>query len=219
MVGVVGIGWIQENKFGSILKSYQSQCLEKKELMTLFCEKSFLPGDINNFGKFKGSSRNICFSVALALHDAGIDCLDKTKTDLGIIGTNQEGCLQSNIDYFKDYVDSGRKIARGNLFIHTLASTPLSETAIAFGCQGPVMYMTFKENHISLTLDQAATMISQGETPRLLVVNGTIQAAICFVLKKVDTEKSLSLKSLKNITDGLLQPSEVIDQLYKKDIL
>jgi len=222
MVGIIGIGWIQESKFGSIFKSCESECPDKKGLQTLFCEKSFLSGPINNFGRFNESSRNICFSAALALHDAGIDYSKKIGVNRGVLGTNEEGCLQSNINYFKDYISSGRKIARGNLFIYTLASTPLSETAIAFGCQGPVAYMAFKENHVVSILNQANTMISQGEASELLVVSSAKEEAICFVLTNIDigvSEKYVSLDSMKGVVNGLSQPSEVIKRLLLKKTL
>ncbi len=222
MVGIIGIGWIQGSKFGSIFKSCESECPDKKGLQTLFCEKSFLSGPINNFGRFNESSRNVCFSAALALYDAGMNYSKKVRVNTGVLGTNKEGCLHANINYFKDYVNSGRKIARGNLFIYTLASTPLSETAIAFGCQGPVAYMTFKENHIALILDQADAMISRGEASELLVVSSVKGAAICFVLKNVDveaSEKCLSLNDMKSIVDGSSQPLEVIKRLSEKEIL
>ena len=215
MVGIIGIGWIQGDKFGSILKSYKSECSDKKKMQILFCEKSFLSGPISNFGRFEESSKNICFSAALALYDAGIDCSKRIKMNMGVLGTNEKGCLQSNINYFKDYVDFGRKVARGSLFIYTLASTPLSETAIAFGCQGPIVYMAFKKNYITLILDQANIMISQGEASELLVVSFAKEEAICFVVKNidVDSEKYLSLGNMKSITDGLSQPTEVINRL------
>lgn len=132
---------------------------------------------------------------------------------MGVLGTNEEGCLQSNINYFKDYVDSGRKIARGNLFIHTLSSTPLSETAIAFGCQGPVVYMTFKGNHTALILDQADAMISRGEASELLVVSSAREAAICFVLRQKDdnhVEKICLLEEAIALAENVSNLDELI---------
>jgi len=42
---------------------------------------------------------------------------------------------------FLDYVQAGRKLGRGSLFIYTLPSSPLAEAAIHFGLQGPVLYI------------------------------------------------------------------------------
>lgn len=62
---------------------------------------------------------------------------------MGLIGTNRAGSLEANRLYFSDYLQAGRVLARGNLFVYTLPSSPLAEAAIHFGFQGPMLYMGF----------------------------------------------------------------------------
>jgi 3-oxoacyl-(acyl-carrier-protein) synthase len=127
-------------------------------------------------------SRMTACAVALALKDAGIEYSPAKKQDVGIIGTNAEGSLCSDLEYYKDYIKSGRTLSRGNLFIYTLPSSPLGESAIHFGFLGPLLYATGGPSDLALVLDTAADMIRGGETPVMLAGKAEEDAAVYMVL-------------------------------------
>ena len=137
-----------------------------------------------NFGRFDADSKLVCYAVALALKDAGDTYAPDMKKDVGIIGTNADGSLQSDIDYFKDYVDCGRKLSRGNLFIYTLSTSPLAEAAIHFGFQGPLLYMTSGGASLHLVIRTAEEMLMMNETQSVLAGVNNRDEAMYFVLKK-----------------------------------
>ena len=113
---------------------------------------------------------------------------------MGIIGTNDDGSLSSNIAYFKDYVESGRILARGNLFIYTLPSSPLSEAAIHFGCQGPIVYMGFQDQKVSSLLSYAAKILRNEKVSKVLAVKADEKDAVCFFLQQRETELNPPLR-------------------------
>lgn len=137
-----------------------------------------------NFGRLDEVSKLVCYAAALALQDAGDTYDSNQKKDMGLIGTNADGSLQSDIDYFRDYLDSGRKLSRGNLFLYTLPSSPLGEAAIHFGLQGPLFYMTSGHASLPAVLRTASEMLMLGETPSVLAGINTEDEAVYIVLVK-----------------------------------
>ncbi len=123
------------------------------------------------------------FAVSLALQDAGIEYSPLRKQDIGIVGTNAEGSLQSDKEYFRDYLEGGRTLSRGNLFIYTLPSSPFGEAAIHFGLLGPVVYAASESNALTSVLDMAADMILANEAPVMLVGKAEADEAVFFVLE------------------------------------
>jgi 3-oxoacyl-(acyl-carrier-protein) synthase len=124
------------------------------------------------------------FAISLALQDAGIEYSPTDKQDIGIVGTNSEGSLQSDIEYFRDYLAGGRTLSRGNLFIYTLPSSPLGEAAIHFGLRGPVAYIASENHALTAVLDMADEMILANETPDMLAGTAEAEEAIFFVLAR-----------------------------------
>lgn len=135
-----------------------------------------------NFGRLDPLSKATCRAVALALDDAGIGYSPDRKQDIGIIGTNTAGCLQSDVRYFKDYFESGRTLSRANLFIYTLPSSPLGEAAIYFGLQGPLLYATVRDKALGAIMAMAADMTFHDETSAMLAGTAGEDGAVFFVV-------------------------------------
>ncbi|MDP8266445.1 MAG: hypothetical protein P9M07_05805 [Candidatus Aceula meridiana] len=220
MISMQGIGWITEDRFGSIFRENITEYTDRKKVHSIFRDASILLAPIKNFGRFDKVSRNTCLAISLALFDAGIDYSKGTMQDFGILSTDEEGCLQSNIEYFKDYVECGRKLSRGNLFVYTLPSTPIAEAAINFGCQGPVLYLTFQEDQTNQILEQGRIMIESKEATNLLIVNASEEESICFLLKE---EKGalkngwMDLEEVQRAVKGIGVLPEVIKKILQKD--
>jgi 3-oxoacyl-[acyl-carrier-protein] synthase II len=139
-----------------------------------------------NFGRLDPVSRMAAYAVALTLRDAGIEYAQDRKLDMGIIGTNAMGSLDADIRYFRDYLETGRTTARGNLFIYTLPSSPLGEAAIHFGLQGPLYYIAGVENPLETILDATVETMLVDDIPAMLAGIFEEDAAVCFALVKHD---------------------------------
>jgi len=183
---VKGCGWVKEKECGAG-KDRKWQYADPHGLYAQLLKDSILPYPIENFGRFNQDSRLTCLSIALALYDAGVAYSKGNKQDIGILGTSPDGALNANLAYFKDYVDAGRKLGRGNLFIYTLPSSPLAEAAINFGLQGPLLYMRYLEKPQENLLAQAELMIKNKETRAILAVIFDTEETRCYYLSGVKT--------------------------------
>lgn len=197
MIAVTGIGWLNRKEYGCVIGKIEKHHEGLGTLYSSFKHESLFSYPVKNFSRFDAISKTTCFCLALALKDAGIDYSSEQKKDVGIFGANEAGCLASNLNYFRDYVDSGRILARGNLFIYTLPSIPLAEAAIHFGLRGPLLHLSFNEKSLPSLLAFAGKSILEGEAPAILAVKAEETDAVCFVLQAGDavtSGKSLSLK-------------------------
>ncbi|RJQ13952.1 MAG: hypothetical protein C4560_13245 [Nitrospiraceae bacterium] len=179
MISITGIGWINQQEYGCVMmgiqESYAVDALPKKKIFS---------HAFKNFGRLDSVSKMTCSAIALALKDAGIDCPPESKRDIGTIGSGSSGSLQSDLDYFRDYLDSGRTLSRGNLFIYTLPSSPAGEAAIHFGLQGPVFYIAGPGNSVATALRTASEIILNNEASVMLAGMTGPDSAVYFVLKK-----------------------------------
>lgn len=174
-ISVRGIGWIREGEYGCVRTGLRN-------VYSGFPNKELFSSPVKNFGRFDAVSRMTCCAVALALKDSGIAYSSSSKQDIGIIGTNHDGSLRSDIEYFNDYLQGGRTLSRGNLFIYTLPSSPLGETAIHFGLLGPMLYIGGEGNLLLRLLDTAAEAILAKEAPIMLAGTADENEGAYFVL-------------------------------------
>lgn len=191
---------------------------DTKSLRSRLQHESVFLNPVKNFGRFDAVSKMTCCAGALALCDAGITYSEHHKQDMGILGTNTVGCLESNVHYFRDYIETGRKLARGNLFVYTLPSSPLAEAAIAFGLQGPLLYMLFQQRQIPSLVQCAGKMILRGETQAMLAVKADENEAVCFVLKReedVSTSRVFSLENAIATAQKISRLEEMIRELTR----
>ena len=140
---ISGIGWITQEKYGSVGTRLSQNYSKNISLHSQLLDKGIFLHPVKNFGRFDKISKETCSVVALAFQDAGVSYTENDNKDMGLIGTNTLGSLFTNMAYFKDYVENGRSLSRGNLFMYTLPTSPLAEAAINCGCQGPLLYIRF----------------------------------------------------------------------------
>ncbi len=199
MIAVTGIGWLTRKEYGCLFSKINEPHEGFDTLYSYFKDKSYFSCPVKNFSRFDTISKMTCFSAALALKDAGVSYSADQKKDIGIFGANEAGCLESNLNYFQDYIESGRILARGNLFIYTLPSIPLAEASIHFGLCGPLLHLFFNEKRIPSLLSFAGESITGGETPSILAVSAEETDAICFVIKQEDDTSSGKNTGLQNV--------------------
>jgi len=166
-INIYGIGWFSDSGCGAII-SGRSRSLAPGETFPALPREAIFPRPIRNFGRLDRVSRITLAAVSLTLQDAGIDSSPLNKREIGIVGTNSEGSLITDLDYYRDYVDNGRKLSRANLFIYTLPSSPLGEAAIHFGLTGPLLYTMDGEGSAVSALRLAAGFITDGGAPMML---------------------------------------------------
>lgn len=141
---------------------------------------------VKQFGRFSFETQRVFLATALALDDA--DLIGEIPPGTGIIHTSADGALSDNLAYFQDYLQGGRKLARANLFIYTLPTSPLGETAIHFTLNGPLYHISGSAvDNRDLILTEARSLIDQGDAPLMLAVISTPAETTCLVTGGLDS--------------------------------
>jgi hypothetical protein len=177
-----GCGWVKKVQCGCAGKSIEWKFTDFRSLCAQLLKDNILVYPIEDFARFDQASKLVTLSVALALYDASIHYTEDKKQDIGILGTSPDDTLVPNLAYFKDYVQCGRKLGRGNLFIYTLPSSPLAEAAIHFGLQGPLLYIRPISNLRESLLSQAELMLRNNEAQAMLAVFWDANEAECYCI-------------------------------------
>jgi len=201
---ITGIGWITQREYGCVTKELRRSYADIRSLRSELQDASVLFHPMKSFGKYDLVSKMTCCVAGLALYDAEMKYSEDQKQDVGILGTNTDGCLQSNVDYFRDFVENGRSRGRANLFVNTLPSIPVAQAAIYFKFQGPLLYTTSPRGQMRSLLSQADRMILRGESPAMLAVRASERNALCFVLRRdedVSTGTALRVDRVSQIAE------------------
>jgi 3-oxoacyl-[acyl-carrier-protein] synthase II len=180
-ISIVGAGWITAKGYGTVNLG-EEYLFAPDETLNAVAKTRIFGRPVKNFGRLDKVSRITVAAVCLALKDAGIDSSPECKQDIGIVGTNDLGSLETDTAYFRDFVDNGRKLARANLFIYTLPSSPMGEAAIHFGLTGPLLYTVGSQLSPAAALSSAAEMITCSEASMMLAGMTCGDTGIYFVL-------------------------------------
>ncbi len=180
-ISVRGIGWLTKEGYGCVRSGLQ-QAYELGEGAHTLPRRDIFSHPFKNFGRLDALSKMTAYAVSLALQDGGVEYSPVMKQDIGIVGTSAEGSLRSDIEYFRDYLEGGRTLSRGNLFIYTLPSSPLGEAAIHFGLLGPLLYAAAEHNALAPILDLAGEMLLAHEAPMMLAGKAEADEAVFFLI-------------------------------------
>lgn len=197
-----GIGWANGLEYGTVLHPRRVR-YGAGAAVPPWKQADLFQMPLKNAGRFDAATRVIFSACALALRDAGGHWGDGIKRNIGLLGTNVEGCLTANRTYFNDYLEGGRALARANLFVYTLPSSPLAEVAIHFGLQGPLLYIGFGgalAGGLQGLLDAAAGHLDTEAVAAMLVVAGDERSAVAAFLGRGADEKpgrTMSIDLLK----------------------
>jgi 3-oxoacyl-(acyl-carrier-protein) synthase len=213
-ITIRGIGWLAKEGYGCVRRGLRNT-YGSGEGAHILHKKDIFSQPFKNFGRLDNISRMTAYAVALALSDAGIEYSSAKKQDIGIIGTNAEGSLRSDIEYFRDYVKGGRTLSRGNLFIYTLPSSPVGEAAIHFGFLGPLLYAAGPDNALLSVLDTAAEMVLANETPVMLAGKAEEGEAVFFVLDGISGPASPVLCDFPRAREIVEMNPDVADMVRK----
>ena len=196
-MAITGAGWIDSCSYGQWKRQCRQPYVSMKELRDP--EKEIFRYPVKNFGRFDEDSRMMLCAVALALQDAGIDYAEDKTLDIGLIGTSRDGALQANTDYFKDFVDCGKILGRGNLFMYTLPSSPLAEAAIHFKLCGPLQYADWEQDALGGMALMASLMIHDGQASMMALVVSQEDKACCYLVDGDQDSTISDLDALRNI--------------------
>ncbi|MEI6564339.1 MAG: beta-ketoacyl synthase N-terminal-like domain-containing protein [bacterium] len=188
-----GIGWVNGSEYGSVIHP-RRVAYGGTAAVPPWKQADLFQFPAKNAGRFDPATRMIFSACALALLDAGVTLGDGRKINFGLLGTNASGCVEANRTYFEDYLTGGRTLARANLFVYTLPSSPLAEVAIHFGLQGPVLYIGFTgtpADRMSGLLETGAGWLAEGSVEGLLAVEGDGHSATAVFLGAVDGHEGL----------------------------
>ncbi len=133
-----------------------------------------------SWARFDRTSTLVCCAVALGLWDVAAG--RPIAGDIGIVGANLEGALDANLDFFRDYVANGREGARGNLFVQTLPSSPVSQASIQFRLYGPQYHVTPATNRLSEVVAAASLSVSVDDAAAMVVVGTHGREALAVVV-------------------------------------
>jgi len=195
-MGILGAGWINAERYGMWRSGSGGNYESFKEIRSP--EKEIFTYPVKNFGRFDLPSKFACISVALALKDAGISYEQGSHMDIGLLGTNSTGAVNANAAYYKDFVECGRTLGRGNLFIYTLPSSPLAEVSIYFGIEGPLLYVANTQGDLTDPIQTCSLLVSDGQAGQMVLVKYTTEGSLCYVLDG-DAQSTLeALETLKN---------------------
>lgn len=181
-VNILGSGWLTRSEYGAENENRSVEYASRTALSGLGKLDGLFAYPVKSFGRFDEVSQRVCTVTALALRDAGLQYAKGEKQNIGLIGTDLYGCEQADLNYFRDYVESGRTLARANLFIYTLPSSPLAEAAVHFGLQGPLFYFRSQDGKVDRLLTTAQRMISEGQAEYMLVYDVTDEMDRCCVI-------------------------------------
>lgn len=208
MSAVKGIGWIGGGHYGCVRKAQRTAC-EGPGWMG----RQLFAYPFKNFGRLDDVSRNVCHAVALAMRDADITYSMGYKQAMGIIGTNVQGSFGADRAYFKDYLEGGRTLGRGNLFIYTLPSSPPGEAAIHFGLLGPMFYMA--GGGLAGAMALAGDIVQSGECSSMLVGEADKRGGIYFVLQAAH-EGFMDTQQIMGLLDRGLAPSDLVTKIQSE---
>jgi hypothetical protein len=166
-ISIRGIGWLDGRAWGRVLSGEGGECPAPVD--TLWRREDVFGGPVKNAGRFDGATRLTMLAVALAIGDGVRRGQARPGRTTGLLGASRDGSTATNLAYFRDYLDAGRTLARGNLFIYTLPTSPLAEVSIHFGFEGPMLYAGFGTRETAGLLALARTLLADG-TPELLAV-------------------------------------------------
>ncbi len=176
-VTVQGIGWLDGQTWGTVRHPMRVSYGGEAGVPP-WKQADLFPGGVKNLGRFDRATRMTIVACALALKDARLTAPEGLT---GLVGTNASGSLEANRAYFSDYLQAGRVLARGNLFIYTLPSSPLAETAIHFGLQGPLMYVGVTGGQVGDVLQAGVDLMDDGPAG-MLVVRADETEGVAFLL-------------------------------------
>ncbi len=182
---LLGAGWIEPRRCGRLRSDKVWSLQDDLDLDQLGRHPDLFPVRPKNYARFDRPSRLTCCAVALALLDAEHAVQPDAPQPIGILGSHRGGSQTANRAYFDDYLACGRTLGRGNLFIYTLPTSPLAESAIHFKLGGPCFHVTPAQAPLSDLLAIGTRLIQDSQCREILLVVSDDNSATALLLGPV----------------------------------
>lgn len=196
---VQGAAWLNGREWGCLIGGGHGIV---DPTTPLWKDAALFPAPPKNLGRFDAVSKSLLCVCALALKDAGYPPVVGAGRTVGLVGTNETGCLTANRAYFKDYLDAGRTLARANLFVYTLPSSPLAEASIHFGLRGPMLYTACSGAGSMALLETAALLTADGAAEAVVAVRADERDAVAYVVSAGDAGMGFS-EAIENVEHAM----------------
>lgn len=125
---------------------------------------------VKNVGRFPDNAKATCAACALLLRAAGIDRGPETTHDIAVLSAGFEPTAAMNAAFFRDYVEGGRSLGRGNLFIYTLPTSALAEASILLGLTGPSFYIEAGADPWLELVETGRCLVDSGRVPQAILL-------------------------------------------------
>ena len=206
-MNVTGISWILSARYGTARLRRSGMHATLRDLYKTLRNDGTITAPFQNFGRFDENSRLVCLGVALALQDAGLSVGNPGGRDIGLLVSSTDGATNSNIVYFRDYMEGGRKLGRGNLFIYTLPTSPAAEAAIHFHLTGPLLYVGRGTLDHEAALVDSGAIIRDGLTSGMLCILLNKTSAVCVVVERepLPGQTSMTIEAAVDLTEQLMR--------------
>jgi 3-oxoacyl-(acyl-carrier-protein) synthase len=174
-LSILAASWFSPNNCGSLgpgatAHSRPSPAVSDTKEMT-----ALIGRNLKYFPRMTIEARSLLAAASLAMKSVGWDAAAR----IGILSCGYDGWLIANQEYFRDYVAQGRSLGRANLFIYTLPTSAMSEVAIAMGLTGPTLHLQADAHPQQALIEQAMTMVQNGEADGMLCVWSEGTSAVC----------------------------------------
>ncbi len=166
-VAITGIGWVTAAGMGNASQGNDFRMPAGELFVPETLPESIFKKPFPYFRRMDAYSRLGLVAVALALKDANLDEWTE-KRDIGIIVSSQNGCVHTDMEYFKTVLAQNGIGASPALFSYTLPSVFLGEAAICFGLTGATLVVSSTARPGQTALVTGLESLAGGETEKML---------------------------------------------------
>jgi 3-oxoacyl-(acyl-carrier-protein) synthase len=144
---------------------------------------ALLPRPVKYFSRMPPEAQLCLCAATLAMRET--HWLGQNR-EVGLLTAGFDGTLAADGQYFTDYVASGRKLGRANLFVYTLPTSAASAVCIAIGLTGPAIHLQAHPFSLASLIRQARQMVADGEAAGMLALWSDPRAAVCLAIDAAD---------------------------------
>ena len=171
---------------------------------------------VKNIGRFPGHVKSACGACALALKAAGMEYKKNETQKTAVLTAGYDPTLHINGTFFKDYLDAGRTMGRGNLFIYSLPTGAIAEVSIHFGFSGPALFVESPQAPLKGLLVSADEIMSGKDADSAVLFWQDDRYTICVI---ADGESPAypfltEVEELQRLSADWCRPEEAVRHCY-----
>jgi 3-oxoacyl-(acyl-carrier-protein) synthase len=168
-----------------------------------------------HFGRFSAEAQRAFLAVTQALIASGCHPgtagpprrADGNELRIGVMAHDRDGSTAANRTYFSDYVASGCKLGRGQLFAATLPTSAAAECAIALRLRGPLLAVAEPDGGDGAARLAASGLLAEGLADAMVLLTAARARAEARVLTPGGRPLSTEPRALPDVTVTTHPPS------------